>query len=381
MDDTTGIYDRLLRGVSGGGDDAGIRLVSGYKPSGGPGTRLMPPSYPGGYVTEERVLDDGVFPVVLLDSYQSQANRVEEALLEARDEDRLKLPLFEMKVEVPPWSLRLTSFDFPHRYADAYLRDSTIAGERFDQTEIGKAFRIAQPTDAAALYQHDPGSLVFGAWNSHRNGRQPKFSRAYRSETLGICWQKASRKGGRLDPLNLTGSVDDITKREGDWQFTLTKKTKGTQLAAIGHGNALAKDPPPGGVTVTDVRRLAFVSFAQLARLRFPDSSQDAQLAARAALAALALAGDRLAFDRAGVVYRSGCELTLKTDEVCWEQRGAPPEPLELRTAEALALFVHAVAHAADLGLAMSTETIAIEPTEALRNAIEHAFLTADPES
>lgn len=82
--------------------------------------------------------------MVKLDEYQSQANRVEEALLDARDAGRIRLPLFEMHVDAAPWSIRLTSLDFPHRYADAYLRDSTINGVRFDKTEIGQAFRIAE---------------------------------------------------------------------------------------------------------------------------------------------------------------------------------------------------------------------------------------------
>ena len=377
---TADIYDRILNGVSGRSGDAGIRLTSTCQPSGGSGSRLMPPTYPGGYVTEDRVLDGAATPVAQLDSYQSQANRIEEALLEARDDQQIELPLFEMKVEVDPWTIRLTSLDFPHRYADAYLRDSTIDGVRFDKTEIGQAMRIAQPGDAAVLYRYDPGSLVFGAWNSHRSGRQPKFSRAYRSEALGLDFKQAHRKGGRLDPLNLTGAVDDTSKREGDWGFVLGEKAKGKKLSEIGHGNALSGDEAPGGVTVREAKRLGFLSFAQLSRLRFGPVGRDAQLAARATLAALALAGDRLAFDRAGLVFRSGCELTVSEDEVAWEQRGGATERFALDSDGALQLFALAVSKANDLDMAMSTETIAIEPIDSLRKAIAHAFLRADTE-
>jgi len=47
----------------------------------------MPPTYPGEcrYLVEERVFDDSTHRTVLHDSYQSQANRVEEALLAAHD--------------------------------------------------------------------------------------------------------------------------------------------------------------------------------------------------------------------------------------------------------------------------------------------------------
>lgn len=372
------LFDRILDGVSGRSPDAGIRLTSICQPSGGPGTRLMPPTYPGGYVHEERVLDDGVFEVVQLDSFQSQANRAEESLLQARDDGDVKLPLFEMIVSVGAWTVRLTSLDFPHRYADAYLRDSKIDGVRFDETDIGKALRVAEPRDASAIYRYDPGSLLFGAWNSHRSGRQPKFSRSYRSEALGIGFKTAHRKGGRLDPLNLTGAVDDAAKQEGDWKFTVAEKAKGKRLSKIGHGNALSGEEAPGGVTATEVRRLGFVSFAQLSKLRFGNATKDASAAARAALASLALIADRLAFDRAGLAFRSGCELTVVTDTVAWERRGGDLEEFTVSVDDAIALFQDAVARATDAGLPMSTDTIAVEPIDSLRKAIDHAVLAAD---
>lgn len=378
MTQTEANYDRILEGVSGRSGDAGVRLTSVCQPSGGSGSRLMPPTYPGGYVTEDRLVDGAAVHVAQLDSYQSQANRIEEALLEARDDGLIELPLFEMRIAVDPWTIRLTSLDFPHRYADAYLRDSTIDGVRFDKTDIGKAMRVAQPDCAAVLYRYDPGSLLFGAWNSHRSGRQPKFSRAYRSETLGLGYTPAQRKGGRLDPLNLTGAVNDASKQEGDWEFVVGEKAKGKRLSEIGHGNALSGEEAPGGGTVREAKRFGFLSFAQLSRLRFGDVDRDAQRAARAALAALALAGDRLAFDRAGLVFRSGCELTVNADTVEWEQRGGATEGLDLGVDAALDLFRHAVGRAGAAGLAMSTDTIAIEPIDSLRNAISHAFLRAE---
>src|SRR5690554_5437613 len=100
-------YDRLVAAVTGRTDDAGIRFTTRFSPAGGPGARVMPPTYAGGkYLTAERLLDGGE-PVstVLLDSFQSQANRVEEALLDARDEGRINLPLFELRMDVGPWTL------------------------------------------------------------------------------------------------------------------------------------------------------------------------------------------------------------------------------------------------------------------------------------
>lgn len=379
MATTEEVFARIVEGVTGQSNDAGIRITSECQPSGGAGTRLMPPTYPSGYLTEDRVLADGeIASVVQLDSYQAQANRVEEALLAARDDARIDLPLFEMVVDVDPWTVRLTSLDFPHRYADAYLRDSVIDGVRFDKTDIGKALRTAEPGRADALFQHDPGALVLGAWNSHRSGRQPKFSRAYRSETLGIGFKDARRQGGRLDPHNLTGSVDDASKREGDWSFVVAEKVKGKRLSEIGHGNALSGEDAPGGVTVAAVRRLAFLSFAQLNRLRFPSVAPGDQGTVRATLAALSLAGDRLAFNRPGLVFRSGCELTVVDDTVEWEQGGGTYEALEMDAADAIDLLRLGQEQSRAAGLPMLTDTIAIEPIPGLENAIRHAYLSAD---
>ncbi|MGH9182804.1 MAG: type I-G CRISPR-associated RAMP protein Csb1/Cas7g [Acidimicrobiales bacterium] len=376
-------YERLVAAMTGQSEDAGIRLTTTFDAAGGPGARVMPPTYSGGtYLTADRLVDaDEPVATVLLDSYQSQANRIEEALLDARDSGRIALPLFEMNADVSPWHLRLTSLDMPHRYADAYLRDSTIDGVRFDKTEIGAALRVASPDDAGALYRYDPVSLVLGAWNSHRKGRQPKFARAYKSEVIGIEPEAEHRRGGRLDPINLTGAVDG--PGDGDWAFAAAseKKNKGERLSEIGHGNALAREGSPGGFTIKEARRIGFLSFAALARLRFRDAPPDASAAARATLAALALAGDRLAFDRAGVVFRSGCELTVRADELAWEMRGGITERLDLGVDGALALFAEAVATAREAGFAMETSTYAIEPIQGLRDAIDHAFLVADADA
>lgn len=375
-------YDRIAEGVAFESEDAGIRFTTQFDPSGGPGTRVMPPTYPGGYLRSRRhVGREEAAETVLLDSVQSQANRIEEALLEARDDGRVDLPLFELSMQVADWPVRLTSLDLPHRFADAYLRDSSIDGTKFDETEIGRALRVATPENASAVYRYDPGSLIFGAWNSHRKGRQPKFARAYKSEVLGIGELEATRMGGRLDPMNLTGGV--ALREDGEWDFVVAqkaKKAKGEKLSEIGHGNALSGQDTPGGVTVEEVRRIGFLSFAALGRIRFPDVDPDGQRAGRVALAALALVGDRLAFDRPGLVYRSGCELTVRIDLLAWEQRGGATEELDLGVPQALELLAHARAEAERAGLVMEADTIEIEPTAGLRDAIEHSFLAAESE-
>jgi CRISPR-associated protein Csb1 len=72
-----------------------------------------------------------------------------------------------------------------------------------------------------------------------------------------------------MDPVNLTGLVDDTAKAEGNWSYVAEgTKAKGTKLSEIGHGN-IPPNPVPGGVTVREIRRIASISFAGLERQRF----------------------------------------------------------------------------------------------------------------
>lgn len=200
-----GVYEKLRWAVALDGDRALIRIRTTYQPAAGEGARIYPPTYPTDkgeppYVLETRVVKGGARPDVLLDGVPSQANRAELALLKGTRAGRFEIPLMDIRHEGAA-SVVLTSLELPHRYADAYLRDSLIDGVKFDKTDLGKAFQAASMDDATALFQQDPGSLVFGAWNSHRKGRQAKFSRVYTSEIVGWDPQQGKRKAGRMDPL------------------------------------------------------------------------------------------------------------------------------------------------------------------------------------
>jgi len=113
----------------------------------------------------------------------------------------------------------LTSLEFPHRSADAYLRDSTVDGVPFDHSEVGRALQAADLTNASSLFAYDPGSLVFGAWNSHRKGRQAKIPRIYSSELVGWHPQSGSRMAGWMDPFNLVGGCLEPCCSPTTWHF------------------------------------------------------------------------------------------------------------------------------------------------------------------
>lgn len=373
------LYDELRTAVAMEGERALIRIRTTYQPSGGDGARVYPPTYPtdqgkSPYVMETRVVDGAERRNVLLDGVPSQANRAELALLKGLRGGRFEIPLLEIRHEGAA-SMTLTSLELPHRFADAYLRDSELDGVKFDKTDLGKAFQSASSDDVAALFRHDPGSLVFGAWNSHRKGRQAKFPRIYASEIVGWDPQEGARKAGRMDPLNLTGHA----KRDGDeWNFAAVgEKVKGERLSEIGHGN-IAPNPAHGGVTITSAQRFATVSFAALDRLGFGQASHEASIAARTVLAAYALLADRLAFSAPSLWLRSGCELVTVEDSLEWVNRGGSVDTFALSTADAVGLYDHAVQVAEGHGLPMSLTPVRLKPGKSLAAAIDFALTKAD---
>jgi CRISPR-associated protein Csb1 len=251
--DAEGFYGDLRSAVALAGERAVLRVKATYQPAGGLGSKVFPPTYPSQdgrpYVIESRKVGGEKQEDVLLDSVPSQANRAEEALLRAVRAGVVELPLLELRHDGEA-QVVLTSLEFPHRYADAYLRDSLLGGTKFDRSAIGQEMLAASLADAAGLYTYDPGSLVFGAWNSHRKGRQQKFPRVYVSEVVGWDPAVGARNVGRMDPLNLVGAARR-GKDGQDWEYAPAgEKGKGERLSEIGHGN-VAPNSQHGGVTIT----------------------------------------------------------------------------------------------------------------------------------
>jgi CRISPR-associated protein Csb1 len=86
----------LTRAVEG---DAALRRRQPLQPVGGKGDKIFPPTYPEErrgqgprHVFERRRVDGREVWCVLVDSVQSQANRLEEALLGAMRQGTIKIP-------------------------------------------------------------------------------------------------------------------------------------------------------------------------------------------------------------------------------------------------------------------------------------------------
>jgi CRISPR-associated protein Csb1 len=150
-------------------------------------------------------------------------------------------------------------------------------------------------------------------------------------------------------------------------------------------------DPRAGGVTAQEITGTTVLSLIQLRRLRFPaglDRSpfddqrrQEAELAARTALAALGLAAVALAFEQ-GFDLRSRCVL-VTTGPVTFEAvaRGGTVQPYALSAADALKLVAAASDRAAAAGLPWRDGELSLRPAGRLVELIRRSIsLTAADE-
>src|SRR3982074_3105923 len=145
-----------IKSASAGGVSA-VRVIPSLQPAGGAGQKVFPPTYEGGkYHSEDRYINGETVKTVVLDSVQSQANNIEEALANAFALGEVELPLF--KVSLPDHD-PVTTLTAPHRIYDAIFRDSELEGQPFQKSAIGQRLVNARVANATALYEFSPTVL------------------------------------------------------------------------------------------------------------------------------------------------------------------------------------------------------------------------------
>ena len=327
--------EALLAGCGTHSFDDGIRIDSDLEPLSGAGGLVKPAIYEGGIYQQDRrwasPTDSEPMQVIVIDNVPSQANRLEQALLRSRDET--SIPEFVLDLSSLPnlpvhLPRSLSSLEFPHRNADAYLRDAELDGTDFLKTDVGKAIFDATAQTCGPLIAWFPQALLYGFWQSHlgRKRQNTKHARAWVSEIVG--WQPASMEtkvlGLKGDALNLsigepvTSNPDDRTA----WTLGAGGNIAGAKrdkLSEIGHGQVpfMGSDAAAGAVSFARVTQRATVSFAQLRRVSLGRESIEADAAVRALLVALGLHAHQLAFGK-GFALRSGAELRPTTTKVTW---------------------------------------------------------------
>ena len=368
------------------GHSAALRCITEYQPAGGVGDKVFPPTYEGGrYATETRILDGGeIADCVLLDSVQSQANRMELALLEAHRAKRTNIPLliarFDQESLVKKFAV--TSLEAPHRAADAIFRDSLYAGKMFRKSEKGRLLDTADTRNASGLFGLCPTALLFGLWDSTgpRGGLGTKFQRAIVSEIVGISATIGVKTSSRIDPAQIMRGAGPLYPRKngGDTtpEWTLDSADGAKKLGKEGkpseanHGNVLP-EITAGGLTIARAKQTTVISLTALRRLRFPlggksDSNSDVDTVARTVLAALGLAAASLTRDESADL-RSRCHL-IATSTPTWElidKPGQAPVQFHLSGGEALALLNESVAAAKSADLPWEGE-IELRPSDDL---------------
>jgi CRISPR-associated protein Csb1 len=379
---------------------AAIRRVRKLQPTGGPGDKIFPPTYPGEgrgskppprHVFERRRFGGENVLCVLIDSVQSQANRLEEALKVARETGAVNFPMITVdfsNTEVADIG-RITTLDAPHRVFDAIIRDSELNGIRFRETEQGRRLIEAKAHNARAVYELSPTALVFGAWNStgEGGGLGAKFPRCVVSEIIGVDVAtepgvdkqtgqvgevpSGKRTGSRIDPLGIRSGITVYKFPNGDWSLEPPKEKKGkdalreVEPSEINHSN-IAPTISLLGVSVDYALHSFVLSFAALRRLRFAGGSgaSATDLAAQTALAALGLAAVT-AQDRNGYFLRSRCDLVPEANSApgfeLIEANGSI-EIVDLDLGQATRLAAEAVRAARAAGLGWNEEDLLLKP-------------------
>lgn len=372
-------------------EDAALRRRQRLQPVGGRGDKIFPPTYPGDgrnalprHVYERRRVDDRTVDCVLVDSVQSQANRLEGALLGAVRAGAADIPYLVVDFEGTGLVglTSITSLEAPHRVYDAILRDSMVQGQPFPKSDLGKRLAQASVENATALLQASPTALLFGSWHStgEGGGLGAKFARCLVSEITAVdvpveeapgatgdrerrgeVQTAARRTGSRIDPLGILKGVP-VYKGEAGWDAdpqAAGAKAKQVRPSEINHGN-IAPTIQPLGVTCDYIEHMCVLTFAGLRRLHFGSPTKDA--AGRTLLAALGILAVAEQ-DAQGYALRSRCDLVCEGRaplEVVHPDGSCDTVVVDLQGARVL--FADARAAALAAGFVFPAAPIRLEP-------------------
>jgi CRISPR-associated protein Csb1 len=373
-------FERLKEAVE---KDAALRCRRILQPAGGPGDKVFPPTYEGGtYAKENRIIDKEKIPCVLLDSVQSQANRMELALLQATRAGEINVPLIEVdftKEKIPEVGI-ISSLEAPHRIADAILRDSNLGETVFRETAHGKILDTASTAHATDLFGICPTALVFGIWDSTGplGGLGTKFQRTVVSSITAINALEGVRPSSRIDPLNILVNAGPLYQGDDGWSLegtTKLGKKKDGKPSEANLGNVTPSfNGNHGGITMDYALQTVVISLPALRRLHFPLPKQETppDVKARTVLAALGLCGAVLSIEQ-GCDLRSRCLLIPESGE--WEliKGNGTPEPFSINAESAKKLLSETVEEAVNADLPWMREPLTLTPQSKLAELVRRS--------
>ena len=363
-----------------------IRLSVALQPVAGnvvyPPTFAAPESAPKGTPAGHNWRPDGS---VVLDTPQSQANRIEDAILHAMRAGILPYP--DIRLEIPGEGT-ISVLELSHRAYDATLFHGLDAsGTPFRHTVIGKALVDAHPSSATAVFRHAPVQLLVGAWDSHggRGMLAAKFQRILTGEIVGLDAKPIVRTATKMDPLDIRRDAATIyAHADASMGWTLDpEKALRTERnepvvckpAETGLGNT--PSTTERGALISAAKHDLVLSATAVRRLRFPDPDTGKidptrDRAGQDAVLAFGIYAISLLLDT-GYDLRSGCQL-VPLDEPKLELIGRTLREVELSELfNARAWFDEAMRVAASHGLSWRSEPVVLKPSADLVKVIAHS--------
>ena len=308
-----------------------LTSVTPLEPAAGPHASVAPAKFLEGkgrtakpvFAYERRFWDGEAVTAVLIDSKQSQSNRLEAAVSAAiADQDPVlaRTPRIELRFED---GQVYSDIDLPHRAFDGQIRAGTINGEPATAAQEYRELRNATVADARPLLERSPITLLLGGWDASRKTHAGRYRSLLVGEIIGILSDQgrdpevnqSKRGGARIDPLGARIQLDqaereaiaDVQKSELSDKAYTNSYGKGGKSSSLGLGGIPPSLEQLGGVTCRAIIRSHVLSFAALRALRFDSPTLEGDVACRALLAALALNG--LARSDAELLLRANCDL------------------------------------------------------------------------
>jgi CRISPR-associated protein Csb1 len=322
-------WSHLIAALGGGGPTAArwasaLRLRCRLQPAGGPGAKVMPPTYAGDsgptYITERRRIADTEHDCVLLDGSASEANRIESLIGEGVRSGEIPLPTIEVNQKEFG---RRSGLDFSHRCFDSWIEDAHLDGQRFGESEIFKRLSSSPSRHSlTAMIETFPVGILLGCWASRKKDPQgtTRLARILTSEILAVDAVMGSRPASRIDchhvssAVKLTRTADtSIDRFEIATDPADGKPRKDAENpSTFGYGNVTPSFASHGGITMGYAIQTAIVSLPALRECGFPDDdgqrNTERDVAGRMMLATLALRMLALQVEH-GYDLRSGCLL------------------------------------------------------------------------
>lgn len=329
-------------------------------PAGGKDSIISPAKYAGPtYVFETRFVDDEPKRTVLIDSKNSQANRLESVITGAiRDDSGTlgKLPHIVVDYADAVGKSEFFDTELPHRAFDAHVRIGAVE----DKTRYMEA-RNSSLDNLRPLFDLSPDTVFFGGWDSTRNKNQLRIPSVFVGEIFGVLADQGNddnnivrRSGARVDPVAASVTFDKAARKEiVDDSLDLSDKVaKSFEKDGKGSTIVVGAIPPTtdrdalDGVATSKIVRIHVLSFAILRSFRF-GGGEEGDVAIRALIAAAllrAMAGSNAELNlRANCILDEAAEPSTVLDGRFGKKEDL--EPLSVESAEELLAQAYEQAH------------------------------------